>query len=93
MIKLFINIELNDTNNQSVGFRTSLLILFLHNLTSKKANPPSFLGSSLSLSLSMAASQASLLLQKQLKGIIQLVIVSFDFFKLFIRVNFPLSSN
>jgi hypothetical protein len=51
MIKLFINIELNDTNNQSVGFRTSLLILFLHNLTSKKANPPFFLGSSTSLSL------------------------------------------
>jgi hypothetical protein len=50
MIKLFINIESNDTNNQSVGFRTSLLISFLHNLTSKKANPPSFLGSSLSLS-------------------------------------------
>jgi hypothetical protein len=93
MIKLFINIASNDTNNQSVGFRTSLLISFLHNLTSKKANPPFFLGSSTSLSLSMAASQASLLLQKQLKGIIQLFIVSFDFFKLFIRVNFPLSSN
>jgi hypothetical protein len=92
---------LNDTNNESVGFRTSLLILFLHNLTSKQASkqtlppslPPQLFNLSLSLSLSMASSQASLLLQKQLKGIIQLFIVSFDFFKLFIRVNFPLSSN
>jgi hypothetical protein len=87
---------LNDTNNESVGFRTSLLILFLHNLTSKQAskqaNPPSLPPQlfNLSLSLSMASSQASLLLQKQLKGIHPF---SFLFFKLFIRVNFPLSSN